>query len=278
MSRNVVALFASTVATLLLASTVMAAPTNPQHNHSTVRKMFNDANLLASRGDYAKAISMYSSLAKFDVEDPDLYFNLATTLSKSGDYPQAILYYEKALRLRPTDSNISSNLKQVEQVLEKQRATVEGTATIHRRHAIAEAIFHRFPLNALAYTLLISNLLFFIGLGWAWVTNRRTTGILPLVLVSATALGFSAIGLAFGTGVFRDGRRAVVIADQVVLREGPDPRARVRGKVRGGDRGEIIGPTDHEFVHLRIHGGLEGWALHKQVGAIDPATRHDRVR
>ncbi|MDH3728400.1 MAG: SH3 domain-containing protein, partial [Myxococcales bacterium] len=62
--------------------------------------------------------------------------------------------------------------------------------------------------------------------------------------------------------------RAVVLEDRVVLREGPDPRARVRGEARGGDRGELV-DQDRDFVKLRVIGGLEGWAPKTAVGRID---------
>ena len=143
---------------------------------------------------------------------------------------------------------------------------------IHRRRAIGEAVYERVSSDALAYSLLVANLLFFAGLGWAWTSRARRSGLAPVLVLSGAALAFSALGLAVKAGVFRDGARAVILANRVELREGPDPRARVRGEARGGDRGEIIGKPDHEFVRFQVVGGPEGWVATEQVGRIDPES------
>ena len=77
-----------------------------------------------------------------------------------------------------------------------------------------------------------------------------------MLVSSAVLLLFSALGLAVKSGLLREGPRAVVLEDRVALREGPDPRARVRGEARGGDRGELV-DGDRDFVKFRVIGGLE---------------------
>ena len=242
----------------------------------TLGQAFEEANVAASRGDYAEAIRLYSEVIEAGVQDPDVYFNLGTAFAQSGDYPRAILSYERALTLRPNDAGAATNLVEAEKALEAQRVDAEGEAMIHRRRAIGEAAYGRVSSETLAYLLLVANLLFFAGLGWAWASRGgRRPGLAPLLAVSGALLVFSALGLAVKSGVFRAGPRAVVLEDRVDLREGPDPRARVRGQARAGDRGEIIGRPDHEFVRFRVVGGPEGWVAADQVGRIDLRARTD---
>lgn len=256
------------VASLMLLAAGVAAQQPLQGRASTLGDLFAAANFAASRGDYATAITRYQELIAAGVHDPDVYFNLATSLAKSGDYPRAIFNYERTLNLRPGDSKASENLRSAEKALEETRAEAEGEASIQRSSSISDALYHRFTEDGLAYVLLVANFSFFAALAWAWARRSRGRGLYTLLVSSAVVLLFSALGLAVKAGLLRDGPRAVVLEDRIVLREGPDPRAHVRGEARGGDRGEIA-DRDGGFVKLRVIGGLEGWTPVTAVGSID---------
>jgi len=241
----------------------------PAASRSSLGEIFEAANVAASRGDHAAAISDYSKLVEAGVQDPDVYFNLATAFAEAGDYPRAILDYERALTLRPNDGKATKNLRAAEKALEEQRAEAEGEATIQRSSSISDAIYGSLSENSLAVALLLANLLFFLCLAWASVGRRRVRWLYPLLIASGIALLFCAIGLGAKAGLLRNGPRAVALDDHVVLREGPDPRAQVRGEARGGDRGEVVA-RDGDFVKLRTVSGLEGWTPASGVGLIDP--------
>jgi tetratricopeptide (TPR) repeat protein len=231
-------------------------------------QIFEAANVAASRGDYAAAIDNYRKLTEAGIRDPDVYFNLATSFAQSGDYPRAILNYERTLTLRPTDSKASDNLHDAEKALEERRAEAEGEAMIQRSSSISDAVYGGLSEDALGLGLLAANLMLFLGLAWAAVGHRRHRWFYPLLTASGVVLLFCALGLGSKAGLLRDGPRAVALADHVILREGPDPRAQVRGEARGGDRGEVVG-RDRDFVKLRLVSGLEGWTPDSSVGLID---------
>lgn len=254
--------------TLLAASVVSAQQPEPRSRASNLGDIFAAANVAASRGDHATAIARHRELIAAGVHDPDVYFNLATSLAQSGDYPRAIFNYERALTLRPSDSKASANLRSAEKALEETRAEAEGEASIQRSSSISDAFYRRFTENGLAFTLLVANFLFFAALAWAWVRRSRGRGLYALLAGSAVLLLFSALGMAIKAGLLREGPQAVVLEDRVALREGPDPRARVRGETRGGDRGELV-DWDRDFVKFRVIGGLEGWAPTTALGRID---------
>jgi tetratricopeptide (TPR) repeat protein len=235
---------------------------------SSLTGIFEAANVAASRGDHIGAISNYRKLTDAGIHDPDVYFNLATSFAQSGDYARAILNYERALTLRPNDSKASEDLRDAEKALEEQRAEAEGEAMIQRSSSIGDAVYGGLSEDALAIALLVANLLFFLGLAWASVGLRRRGWFYAMLLSSGVVLLFCAVGLGAKAGLLRDGPRAVALDDRVVLREGPDPRAQVRGEARSGDRGEIV-DRDRDFVKLRVVSGLEGWTPSSGVGLID---------
>jgi tetratricopeptide (TPR) repeat protein len=235
---------------------------------SSLEEVFEGANVAASRGDYPRAISGYRTLIEAGVRDADVYFNLATTFAQSGDYPQAILNYERALIERPNDEQAEEDLRKAEQSLEEQRAEREGEAMIQRRSSMSEAVYGSFSEDALAYLLIVANVLFFACLGWIWIARRRSGRLVFASVAAGFVLLFSAFGLAVKAGMLRDGPRAVALEERVALREGPDDNARVRGEARGGDRAQVVA-TDRGFVKLRVVSGLEGWAPVSSVGIID---------
>jgi tetratricopeptide (TPR) repeat protein len=255
----------------LLAASVGAAAQEPGQapGGSSLTAIFEEANIAASRGDHTEAISNYRKLTEAGIRDPDVYFNLATSFAQSGDYARAILNYERALTLRPNDTKASESLREAEKALEEQRAEAEGEAMIQRSSSISDAVYGGLSEDTLAVALLVANLLFFLGLAWALVKRRRNRWLYPLLGSSGILLTFCALGLGAKTGLLRDGPRAVALDDHVILREGPDPRAQVRGEARAGDRGEIV-TRDRDFVKLRVVSGLEGWTPDSGVGLIDP--------
>lgn len=258
------------LALALLAAPFGALAQQPTQGsgNSSLTGIFEAANIAASRGDHATAIANYRRLTDFGVRDPDVYFNLATSFAQSGDYARAILNYERTLTIRPNDPKAAENLLDAEKALEERRAESEGEAMIQRSSAIGDAVYGGLTEDALAFALLLANLLFFVSLGWVFAQGRRPRWVFALLVSSGVVLAFSAIGLGAKAGHFRDGPRAIALDDRVILREGPDPRAQVRGEARAGDRGEIV-DRDRDFVKLRVVTGLEGWTRNSGVGLID---------
>jgi tetratricopeptide (TPR) repeat protein len=257
------------LALLIPAAGAAAQAVSDASGGASLTQVFEAANVAASRGDYAAAISNYERLADASIRDADVYFNLATSFAQSGDYARAILNYERTLTLRPNDNKASENLRDAEKALEERRAEAEGEAMIQRSSSISDALYGGLSEDALAFGLLLANLVLFVGLAWALVGHRRNRWLFPLLTASGVVLSFCALGLGAKAGLLRDGPRAVALDDRVILREGPDPRAQVRGEARGGDRGEIVG-RDRDFVKLRVVSGLEGWTSNSSVGLIDP--------
>jgi tetratricopeptide (TPR) repeat protein len=213
-------------------------------------------------------VAGYRTLVDAGVRDPDVFFNLGTAFGQSGDYPRAILNYERALELRPNDDQTQENLRNAERRLEEGRAEAEGEATIQRRSSIGDAVYGGFTEDALAYALLLANLVFFGSLGWAWRSRTRSGGLIATLVVAGAVLVFTGLGISVKAGAFRDGPRAVALDDRVVLREGPDAHAQARGEARGGDRAEVV-DADRDFVKLRVVSGLEGWTPAGAVGLVD---------
>ena len=108
---------------VLLILSASAACAGPIEN-----SLFQDANEAYSRGDYAQAISKYEQITATAGYSPSVLYNLANSYALSGETGRAILNYERALRLSPSDSDISGNLELVKKengLFPKESSTFE---------------------------------------------------------------------------------------------------------------------------------------------------------
>ncbi len=80
---------------------------------TTENSLFQQGNEAYSRGDYSQAISKYQQITETMGYSPAVNYNLANSYFLSGKIGLAVLNYERALRLDPSDSDISGNLQLV---------------------------------------------------------------------------------------------------------------------------------------------------------------------
>lgn len=80
-----------------------------------------------SKGEYAKAIEIYTGLIKEKGVSDRLLYNMGNAYSKSGDYGNALLCYLRAVRLNPGNSQAQNNIKYIEsKVSDNNRAELKG--------------------------------------------------------------------------------------------------------------------------------------------------------
>ena len=91
---------------LLFSATTVVAGT-------TEDNLFQKANEAYSRGDYTQAILKYQQITETEGYSSSVLYNLANSYALSGQTGRAVLNYERALRLSPSDSDISGNLELV---------------------------------------------------------------------------------------------------------------------------------------------------------------------
>ena len=78
---------------------------------STPNETFSKANELYKKGQYTKAIELYLSIEKQNLQSDDLYFNLGNCYYKLNKVAPSVFYYEKALKLNPTHEDALVNIE-----------------------------------------------------------------------------------------------------------------------------------------------------------------------
>lgn len=250
---------------VVLAVCVTPGPASAQRADA----IFRQANQAYYHGDYAAAVQGYRLLVDSGIDDPDVSFNLATAHAQRGEYGRAIRWYEHALRLAPGDDEAEKSLAEVRRALGRRQAEAHGEAIVQTKPDFAESIVRPIAESTLAWLLLVLDFLFFgllIARRYVHAESGRLGLGIAIPLVGVLLL-LSVGGLAVKSGTFREGEPAVVLVDDASLREGPDPRAQLRGHAVEGEPARIVDQTG-DWVRVELSGGRTGWASSGEVGAI----------
>jgi tetratricopeptide (TPR) repeat protein len=250
----------------VLVSLLGAAGGAEAQQHSEI---FQRANEAYFRGSYDDAVQGYRTLIESGFEDPDVAFNLATAYARQRRYGYAIRWFERALVLRPGDEGAEQGLAAARSALGRRRAEAQGEALVAMRPPLGEALVGPFSETFLAWLVLALDVLFF-GILLAFRRVRREDARLALGIaapIMCVLLVLASAGLAVRSGALEDGRPAVVLRENAPLHEGPDPRARHRGRAVEGERARILG-RDGRWLHVRLASDREGWMPVDDIGAI----------
>jgi tetratricopeptide (TPR) repeat protein len=237
----------------------------------SLERIFSAGNEAYFRGDFGAAVQQYERLVAAGVHDPDVYFNLATARARLGQLGHAVLYFERCLWLRAGDELAEQGLTAARGALGKRRADREGEATLKTRPPLADALVARVSADALGWSLLVLDLLFFAAL-FARSRARRDGVHLGLTIAAPllALLGLTAAaGLAFKTQVWAEGDAAIVLRDGSELREGPDPRAQVRARAHEGQDARVL-RREGAFARVQLSRGERGWISSKDIARIRP--------
>ena len=234
----------------------------------SLEALFREGNAAYFRGDFDAAGRAYDRLIEAGVRDADVYFNAATAHARKGELGHAVLGFERCLWIRASDEGCEQGLRAAQAELGKLAASRAGEATVRARPPLAEALVRPFSADVLAALVLALDVLL-CGLLFARGRVARESVELGLTLAAPlTALLLLAAfgGLAVKAGFFEDGPPAVVLRE-TPLREGPDPRAQLRGQALPGLRG-TLGAHQGGYVEAHLEGGLRGWVKSSDLGRI----------
>lgn len=231
------------------------------------RDLFQEAGEAYARQRYDEAIALYEEAARSGQHHAALAYNLGNAYFRAGKLGPAILAYERALRDEPDADDARHNLA----------VAREGVAARFGKDKIAGAdeepgwvrAASYIPLRPLAVLVLLVDVLFF---GILIAVRFLPTGFLRTGLVAANgfagALGIVlAIMLMLQVRWITNVRHAVVIADEVILREGPDPTRRALPTLYAGLRVVVIRHSQG-WTHVRLANRVEGWVPEAAVGEL----------
>jgi tetratricopeptide (TPR) repeat protein len=243
-----------------VASSEKASPKAPREVDP--RELFARANRLYEAGDYAEALSAYEALVKKGYRGGNLYYNLGNAYFKLDDKGRAILFYEKALKLKPRDQDVASNLEYALSFIEDRIEPAPRSWFVERWSAAVGyfTLGEIISSAAVTYWLLCAALVILLY-ARAWRRPLvRIVGVLILVLAVMISGAFYRAWMLGQAG-------AVVISKEARVRYGPSDKDVTAFVLHEGAVVEIENRKG-DWYQVSLPDGKAGWVEAKNCGII----------
>jgi hypothetical protein len=227
---------------------------------------YERASAAYKAGQFDDAVRAYEALVAAGIAHEDLYYNLGNAYFRSGKLGLAIYNYERALRLEPAMEDAQYNLAVAREVVaEKVVDRLKGAETDPLWMRVATF----FTVGQLTLVFLVLNAGFFAGLIVARVlaTGLARTALVVMSSFAGATLLCVAVLLAAHVYLLERVAFGIVLADQVVMREGADEHMAERGQLHAGLRVRILG-REPGWMRVRLANGVEGWLPDAAVGPL----------
>ena len=237
--------------------------------HGQEEAAFEAANTLAYQGDYAGAVAGFERLVEGGMDDPALFLNLGNAQYRLGAFGEAIWAFRRGLRCAPSDSlqeSLAHNLQIARSALQaRYRASNDGSQFIYSEPG--GWLYQLSHLMTLELLLILFLVLWWLLAG-CLIARRLLKGgswgslAVPLAVLVLLVGGLLAARISTDDSF----RLGVVVADGVMMREGPDVHAR-GVDVPEGMEVRVIDDTPG-WQKIEIPSGRSGWVTDSVVSAL----------
>lgn len=250
---------------LLLAAVALVALAAPAR--AAVDDPAKQGAALYATQHYPEAAAAYEKAVAEGLRHPAVFYNLGNAYFRAGQLGRAVLWYERALRLDPGFEDARYNLE----VVRENVAARFGKDQV--KGATAQPFWvtavHWLPLPLLVVLVVVLDALFF---GLLLSLRFLSEGFLRTGLGVAAVFTFIAGG---ASGVLLYGRihylervrAAVVVSDEVVMRELPDAASREMPKLHAGHRVVVLRDSQG-WRRIRLANRVEGWVPKETVEPV----------
>nr|WP_320193084.1 BatD family protein [uncultured Desulfobacter sp.] len=218
-----------------------------------------DAVRAYKAGDYAAAAVQFESIAKTQVNNPDLFYNTGNAYLKAKDLGRAILWYERAKKLAPADPDLKFNLAYAQSLLkDKKEAGFSFSDILYFWQGLVS-------LKWLQYASIALSFCFFI-----WATSQKIRGrqifsgigIFICLVFAGTTL---AAGLEYNR--IHSNEKAVIIAEQADIRSGTMENATLLFDLHAGTQVRVL-KKKVNYIKIRFAKDKVGWVARKDAEII----------
>jgi len=228
-------------------------------------ELYNRANEHYTLKEYHEALDLYMELIERGIQNPLLYYNLANTYYRIGKKGYAVLYYEKALRLKPFDKEIRSNLKFVRRSLEDKISPLYNEGIFK----FLQVIFSFLKLKIIVYGELFffsaSIALFIVFILFAAARNKiKKPLIVCTVLFAAMLIG--SLSIRYNELHHPKG---VILEKALEVKSSPIEESDFLFTLHEGTEVKFIEKRG-EWIRFRIADGREGWILLNSIELVEP--------
>ncbi len=227
--------------------------------------LFEKANEAYNDGDYPEAVSQYTEVLKNGEESAELYFNLGNAHYKLNHIAESVYNYEKALLLNPGDKSIKNNLEFANNmVIDDIKSVPKSGLSNFITNAISIFSFNGWAWIAIIGVVVFSILflLYYFSIASKWKRLFFT------IAITAVIISFISLIFAFHLkNVTENNEFAIVFAEEVVIRNEPNPRGNELFLLHEGTKVQILS-TFQDWVQLELANGSRGWTTKSSLKFI----------
>ena len=240
-------------ACLLLFVTALLAP-KARAQVSEAARHFDQGNQHYEQGAYQNALVAYEQALASGYTGGALYYNMGNAYYRLDELGQAIRHYEKARRFIPDNPQLLHNLEITRSRINAPFSTLPTPIWVRW--------WKRYVVGTGALGFFIVGLVFY-GIAAVLIGRRIWTGTRNpwhrRALSASLILGVLLLGTALGASLDRRlDRQAVVIVDQVTLRNAPQNDAPPELDLHEGVLLDVLG-QQNDWIEVRLPNGVTGW-------------------
>ena len=239
--------------TLALAITTLLAP-NAGAQISEAARQFDQGNQRFEQGAYQDALTAYEQALASGYTGGALYYNMGNAYYRLDELGQAIRHYEKARRFIPDDPQLLHNLEIARSRINAPFSSLPTPIWVRW--------WKRYVVGTGALAFFIVGLVFY-GIAAVLIGHRIWTGTRNpwhrRALSASMIVGLMLLGTALAASLDRTlDRQAVVIVDQVTLRNAPQNDAPSELDLHEGVLLDVLS-QEEGWIEVRLPNGVTGW-------------------
>jgi len=240
----------------------VSAQGEPIDSLAKANEVLEQAHFAFDRGDFSKALDIYTKVAESGYGTAQVWFNAGTAAYRAGDKGKAVLYYSRALRQDPGYERASRSLQFI------SPASNEGNALIS-----SNAIERFFRQREPSTWVLIAQVFFIlvcVGLGKA-MAARTSESRGHWLAVMGWSFAFTVIfaGVAYYSFTLRLGSdEAVIMVDGASARSAPSSSSPAKLELPAGTIVSLDGTVRNDYVRVTLADGEAGFVALEQLEKI----------
>lgn len=216
---------------------------------------FYQANEDFQAGNFAAAQEKYEQLLDEGLDGNwQLYYNLGNAHYEQNQVGQAALYYHRALRIKPKNKLVSSNLEMLEGKIAQKAERFPTTFYKRWYQGLLKTFSGRGWLGLAA-------LLAWLGCcayGY-WIYTRRGQTLYKQTAIYGWVISLLFLFFAFSQDRYQfNDKEGVLVKQEVKIKNGPSSQSKEIFTLSDGNVLNIIG-QEKNWYRVRFRDGREGW-------------------